>query len=264
MTGLVTKARRKDRTMDKTENRTVKPVHSRKNFVTAVVANDKGEIFDLHGYAAAGMAGPSLIPLTLDDTIPMPFGGELMMMPDRKSVLYNIGNHRFEILDKNPYTPGEPIFPVAAFNSPGFVISYVCAYREKKAAGYLPLFSYGAVGWHKGKFRSAAIRVDRERRQDLRWMKPEDVVAGIADIQKKMPDNRLETHLENAPWNTAVRQPRTSFWEGMKHRYRRPHAAMHVVRAVCPFRKTVKSLTARPELISRPLLQRLLRWPFFT
>ena len=196
MTGLVTKARRKDRTMDKTENRTVKPVHSRKNFVTAVVANDKGEIFDLHGYAAAGMAGPSLIPLTLDDTIPMPFGGELMMMPDRKSVLYNIGNHRFEILDKNPYTPGEPIFPVAAFNSPGFVISYVCAYREKKAAGYLPLFSYGAVGWHKGKFRSAAIRVDRERRQDLRWMKPEDVVAGIADIQKKMPDNRLETHLE--------------------------------------------------------------------
>lgn len=196
MPGLVIKARRKDRTMDKTKNRTVKPVHSRKNFVTAVVANDKGEIFDLHGYAAAGMAGPSLIPLTLDDTIPMPFGGELMMMPDRKSVLYNIGNHRFEILDKNPYTPGEPIFPVAAFNSPGFVISYVCAYREKKAAGYLPLFSYGAVGWHKGKFRSAAIRVDRERRQDLRWMKPEDVVAGIADIQKKMPDNRLETHLE--------------------------------------------------------------------
>ncbi len=182
--------------MDKTKNRPMKPVHGKKNFVTAVVANNGGEIFDLHGYAAAGMAGSSLIPLTLDDTIHMPFGGELMMMPDRKPVLYNIGNHRFEILDKNPYTPGEPIFPVAAFNSPGFVISYVAAYRENTAAGYLPLFSYGAVGWHKGKFRSAVIRVDRERRQDLRLMKTEDVVAGIGDIQKKMPDNRLETHLE--------------------------------------------------------------------
>ncbi|MDH3344736.1 MAG: radical SAM protein [Desulfobacteraceae bacterium] len=142
------------------------------------------------------MAGSSLVPLTLDDTIPMPSGGELMRMPDRKPVLYNIGNHRFEILDKNPYTPGEPIFPVAAFNSPGFVISYVSAYRENTAAGYLPLFSYGAIGWHKGKFRSAVIRVDRERRQDLRLMKTEDVVAGIADIQKKIPENRLETHLE--------------------------------------------------------------------
>jgi len=118
------------------------------------------------------------------------------MMPDRKPVLYNIGTQQFEILDKNPYTPGEPIFPVAAFNSPGFVISYVSAYRENTAAGYLPLFSYGAIGWHKGKFRSAVIRVDRERRQDLRLMKTEDVVAGIADIQKKIPDNRLETHLE--------------------------------------------------------------------
>ncbi len=182
--------------MGKTKNSPMKQDHSRKKFVTAVVANSAGEIFDLHGYAAAGMAGSSLVPLTLDNTIHMPSGGELMRMPDRKPVLYNIGNHRFEILDKNPYTPGEPIFPVAAFNSPGFVISYVSAYRENTAAGYLPLFSYGAIGWHKGKFRSAVIRVDRERRQDLRLMKTEDVVAGIADIQKKMPENRLETHLE--------------------------------------------------------------------
>ena len=182
--------------MDTTKNRPKKPEYGRENFVTAVVANSAGEIFDLHGYAAAGMAGAALVPLTLDDTIPMPFGGELMMMPDRTPVLYHIGNRRFEILDENPYAPGEPIFPVAAFNSPGFVISYVSAYRENTAAGFLPLFSYGAVGWHNNKFRSAVIRVDREPRQDLRRMKPEDVVAGIADIQRKMPDNRLETHLE--------------------------------------------------------------------
>jgi len=182
--------------MDNTKNRPKKPEHRRKNFVTAVVANSAGEIFDLHGYAAAGMAGAALVPLTLDDTIPMPFGGELMLMPDRKPVLYHIGNRRFEILDENPYEPGEPIFPVSAFNSPGFVISYVSAYRENTAAGFLPLFSYGAVGWYEDKFRSAVIRVDREPRQDLRWMKTEDIVAGIADVQRKLPGNRLKTHLE--------------------------------------------------------------------
>jgi pyruvate-formate lyase-activating enzyme len=171
-------------------------MQKKKKFVTAVVSNTAGEIFDLEGYAAVGMAGSSLVPLTIDDTMNMPFGGELMLMPDRKPLLYNIKHHRIESLLENPYSPGESIFPVAAFNSPGYVISFVSAFKENKNAGFLPLFSYGAVGWHNDKFRTAVIRVDRERRQDLRLMKPEDVVAGIRIIQEEMPDNRLVKHLE--------------------------------------------------------------------
>ena len=67
-------------------------MQKKKKFVTAVVSNKTGEIFDLDGYAAVGMAGSSLVPLTLDDTIQIPFGGELMLMPDRKPLLYNIKN----------------------------------------------------------------------------------------------------------------------------------------------------------------------------
>ena len=178
------------------KNRQRKPLTKRKNYIAAVVANNAGEIFDLKGYAAVGMAGPSLVPLTFDETTPMPFGGELMYMPDRKPILYNKENRRFEIVGENPYVPGEVIYPVAAFNSPGYVISYVSAYRENSGAGYLPLFSYGAVGWHKGRFRSAVIRVDKERRQDLRLMKTEDVIDGVQRMKKKMPGNRLRKHLE--------------------------------------------------------------------
>jgi len=173
----------------------LKPLKSRKKFLTAVVANNAGEIFDLNGYAAVGMAGPSLVPLTLDETINMPFGGELMYMPDRKPILYDIKNSRLEIMGENPYAPGEIIYPVAAFNSPGYVISYVSAYRENNGAGYLPLFSYGSVGWHRGRFRSALIRVDKEKRQDLRRMKLEDIIDGVKRMIKKMPDNRLRKHL---------------------------------------------------------------------
>ncbi|TES93416.1 MAG: radical SAM protein [Desulfobacteraceae bacterium] len=161
-----------------------------------MVSNKDGEIFDLQGYAAVGMAGYTMVPLTLDETIDIPFGGELMYMPDRKPILYNIKNRRLETVGENPYAPGEMIFPVAAFNSPGYVISYISAYRENKGAGYLPLFSYGAVGWHNGSFRSAVILVDKERRQDLRLMKPEDVVDGISKMNNKMPYNRLREHLE--------------------------------------------------------------------
>jgi pyruvate-formate lyase-activating enzyme len=171
-------------------------MQNNKKFITAVVANTDGEIFDLDGYAAVGMAGSDRVPLTMENTINMPFGGELMLIPDRSPILFDTEKGRLEIVEENPFSPGEPIFPVAAFNSPGFTVSYISAYRENRNAGFLPLFSYGAVGWHKGKFRSAVIRVDSERRQDLRLMKAEDVLSGIRGIKRKMPDNRLEKHLE--------------------------------------------------------------------
>jgi pyruvate-formate lyase-activating enzyme len=167
-----------------------------KSFVTGVVANQEGKIFDLKGYAAVGMAGPSLVPLAWDDTSDMPFGGELMLMPDRTPILYNIQNQRLETLTENPFVPGERIFPVAAFNSPGYVITYISAYREDEGAGYLPLFSYGAVGWYRGRFRSAVVCVDKERRHDLRRMGREDIVAGVRYMKKKLPANRLRKHLE--------------------------------------------------------------------
>jgi pyruvate-formate lyase-activating enzyme len=171
-------------------------MHAKKNLLTAVVANSSGQIFELKGYAAVGMAGSNLVPLTSNLTVPIPYGSELMLLPDRRPILFNIDHGKFETLDENPYTPGEPIYPVAAFNSPGYVISYVSAYRENSEAGYLPLFSYGAVGWQRGSFRSAVIRVDRERRQDLRLMKTEKVIAGIRRMRKRLPHNRLRLHLE--------------------------------------------------------------------
>ncbi|MCJ7773227.1 MAG: radical SAM protein, partial [Desulfobacterales bacterium] len=175
----------------------MKSIKNSSSFVTALVADHTGNILELDGYAAMGMAGKTFCPLTADLTIPMPFGGEMMFLPDRRPIVYNMNADRIETLKENPYSAGNPIFPVAAFNSPGYVLSYVAAYTEEKSAGYLPLFSYGAVGWKSGKFMSAAILVDAERRQDLRLMKPSKIKAGIRRMKKIMPTNRLRAHLEN-------------------------------------------------------------------
>jgi len=164
--------------------------------LTAVVANRAGEIFELEGYAAVGMAGQTLDLLKTSTTRTIPFGSELMFLPDRHPVLYNLYRGRFETLKENPYAPGEALFPVAAFNSPGYVITHVSAYRETGGAPYLPLFSYGAVGWHQGRFRTAVVLVDPEPRQDLRQMKQEDVLAGVDNMRVRLPDNRLCRHLE--------------------------------------------------------------------
>ena len=174
----------------------VKLNQSKNSLVTAIVANQGGEIFELEGYAAVGMARESLVPLLMDKTINLPHGAELMFLPDRKPILYNMDKERIERLEENPYDPGVSIFPVAAFNSPGYVITYTSAYMEDQGAGSLPLFSYGAVGWHRGRFRAAVVLVDREKRQDLRRMKKENIISGVQAMREKMPRNRLRAHLE--------------------------------------------------------------------
>ncbi len=163
----------------------------------ALVANQSGEIFELDGYAAMGFDGPLQTPLTTADTIALPRGSELMYLPQRMPTLFNLKEQRVETLAQNPHAPDERIYPVAAFNSPGYVITSTCAYSECDEATHLPLFSYGAVGWRAGRFRSAALQVDDEPRQDLRRMPLNRVKAGIRDMRRSMPRNRLRAHLEN-------------------------------------------------------------------
>lgn len=166
--------------------------------MTAVVADRRGRIFELDGYAAVGMAGSFRTPLGTGGSIGLPYGSELMFLSERKPVVYNLDSGCIETLAENPCCPGEAVFPVAVFNSPGFVVTYNCAYTECSGRPVqLPLFSYGAVGWHRGRFRSAAVCVDRERRQDLRMMPLKKVRAGIGRMRQRLPGNRLREHLEN-------------------------------------------------------------------
>lgn len=172
------------------------PGKSPGNILTAIVADSKGRIIELEGFGAIGMAGSTFLPLTVHRTLPMPHGGELMFLPDRVPVLFDLDTGKIQAVTENPYRAGERIFPVAGFNSPGYVHSLSPAYREAPNAAPLPLFAYGAVGWHGGGFRSAVFQIDRERRQDLRLMPLEGVRRGIRLLQKQFPRNRLRKHLE--------------------------------------------------------------------
>ncbi len=167
-----------------------------KQIPTAVVAAENGEIFELEGYGAVGMSGDKLTILTKTDTCDMPHGSELMMLPHRRPIVFNVSTDQFEVMEFNPYDPKEKIYPVGVFNSPGYVNRHVCAYDDAGIKNPLPLFSYGAVGFGKKNFRSAALLVDKEPRQDLRQMPRERVVLGVNRIKKKYPDNRLMRHLE--------------------------------------------------------------------
>jgi pyruvate-formate lyase-activating enzyme len=184
--------------MKKKTKRTRKK-NSTPQYVTALAADAQGEIFELEGFAAVGMANSEFIPLTKRNTLAMPYGGELMLLPKRRPVVFDLETGQMTTLVDNPYAPGEPVYPVAAFNSPGYVNALISAYEEYEEGtsnDYLPLFSYGAAGWQGDGFRTAVILVDKEPRQDLRQMQREKVLEGVLKMQRVMPKNRLRKHLE--------------------------------------------------------------------
>ncbi len=164
--------------------------------ITALVANAAGEIIDIPGYGAVGGDGSRVVPLSTENTIALPYGGELMYLPDRIPLVYNRRRQRCEALRWHPHFPDQKIYPVAAFNSPGYLLQYTAAYEEYPEAVTLPLFSYGAVGWREGTYYAAAILVDPEPRQDLRRMPQEKIQIGMRRLRRLLPENRLRAHLE--------------------------------------------------------------------
>ena len=154
-----------------------------------VVADKKGRIYDFPPIEACGMKGGYFFCLPSAELIKLPYGSELFMLPERAPLGYDPKSKDFVTLDG--------YFAVASFISPGYVLSYNSSYKEIHRPKMLPLFAYGTVTFYKGEFYVAAIRVDRELRQDLRFMNISLVKKNVKAYKKLYPRNRLIRHLES-------------------------------------------------------------------
>ncbi len=162
-----------------------------------VVADKKGSIYAVPHLQATGMKGGLFFKLAKRDLIKLPHGSELFIMPERPAVGYDPESGGFVAVDKNPLSgKREPCFAVSAFISPGYTIIHNASYIENPGLNILPLFSYAAVCFYKNSFYVAATMVDRERRQDARFMDNRKIKPGIREARRLFPVNRLFRHLE--------------------------------------------------------------------
>ncbi len=169
----------------------------KKDILEQVVADKKGNIYTIPYLQATGMKGGLFFKLSKKDIIELPHSSELFIMPQRLAVSYSHEAGGLVAVAKNPFSEKEePCFAVSAFISPGYTITYNASYVETPDSKILPLFSYAAVCFYRNKFYVSAIRVDRELRQDLRFMDIKKVKKGIQPTRRLFPKNRLFTHLE--------------------------------------------------------------------
>jgi pyruvate-formate lyase-activating enzyme len=124
--------------------------------------------------------------------VPLPKGSVLFTLPGRVPAGYDSSGGRFVFVKEYR---GRPVAAAAAFLPPGYMHTYVSAYRERGGAPRLPLYCYAAVGWKEGRFYAAAVRVDRQMRHAIPdgWFSRIDLLA--KRMLKRYPRNRLIGHL---------------------------------------------------------------------
>jgi pyruvate-formate lyase-activating enzyme len=161
-----------------------------------IFADRNGNIMDFEGLGMVGRSGDYFVPISPEETMPLPMGSQFYVLPDRLPMGVDRETGEIVVLEKNPYDNKGPVFAVSTFLCAAHTQTYVAAWEAKARAGTLPLYAYTAVGWSNG-FVTTALRTDPSRRQDPDMFNMDAVEQGISLWKKEFPKNRLVEHLTN-------------------------------------------------------------------
>lgn len=162
-------------------------VGSKEKYPVLLVADKKGDIYDYPRYVAGAMAGGDFLPLSPEDLIPLPEGSKFFYISKGRPIGFN---------KKGGVAVVDGAYAVSAFLPPGYTRTHLPAYEEFRPDPVLPLWSYTAVAWYKGKFHAAAVQVAWMKKADPRLHDDEAITPIVKRVLAEHPQNRLLKHLE--------------------------------------------------------------------
>ena len=149
--------------------------------ITAVYADEDGNILDAPGMQGMGRTGRENILLKPEDLIPLPESADLMLLPDHLAV--------------GMASDGEvmPIsgLAVAAILPAGYTRLYMPAYERAEEAERLPLYGYTAVVVYKDELYCAAVYTDENEKWDPVHYNTKDLKNLVKRTKKDLPGNRI-------------------------------------------------------------------------
>lgn len=146
-----------------------------------------GKIFEDTSLYVVGRTGWDALPIPEEDWIELPDGGNLYELPGRRGIGIDVKTGEMRLCEKG--------WAVAAFIPPAHTGFYLAAYETMPDAPTLPLFCYTAAGWLNDKFYVPAVRIERDIRQECSGYDQNKVNAGVKELVKEYPHNRLVKHL---------------------------------------------------------------------
>lgn len=167
--------------------------------LTALYADQNGEIYDAPGYAAVGRLGDESVLLTLTDMIPLPEGTDLMYLPGRTALGLQDGCLQ-------PVTG--PCTAVAAILPVGYTRTFVPAFSRQPSAPLLPLYGYAAVGLYQDELYVAAIKSDDNEKWNPFHYNTPDLKKKVTRVKKQLSGNRIVEQLAHCSltWHCCTAQ----------------------------------------------------------
>lgn len=146
-----------------------------------------GNIFEDTSLYATGRSGWDVYPVSAEEWIELPEGGNLYELPGRRGVGIDVKTGEMRLCEKG--------WAVAAFIPPAHTGLYMSAYETMPDAPTLPLFCYTAAAWHNDKFYVTAVRIERDIRQECAGYDDGLIQEGTKNLLAAYPHNRLIKHL---------------------------------------------------------------------
>ena len=172
-------------------------------------SDGKGNIFEDSSLYAVGRAGWDAFPISADEWIELPDGGNLYELPGRRGIGIDVLTGDMRLCDIG--------WAVAAFIPPAHTGLYLAAFETMPDAPTLPLFCYTAAGWWNKKFYVTAVRIEHDIRQECAGYDDTLIQTGANELLKDYPHNRLVKHLMDNCCNTyqcpAARNFALGRWE---------------------------------------------------
>lgn len=166
--------------------------------ITALYADENGEIFDAPGFAAMGRIGWENVPLTPEDLIPLPESADLMFLPGRLAMGISSEGEAMPITGQ----------AVAALLPAGYTRLFLPAYRKEEAAERLPLYGYTAVALYKDELYAAAVYTDENDKWDPVHYNTHELKKLVQRTKKELKGNRIVEQVGNCSleWHCCTAQ----------------------------------------------------------
>ena len=150
-------------------------------------SDSQGNIFEDTSLYAVGRSGWDAVAIPSDEWIPLPDGGSLYELPERRAIGIDVHTGEMRLCQQG--------WAVAAFIPPAHTGLYIAAYESAKEAPTLPLFCYTAAGWLNNRFYVPAIRIEQDIRQECAGYDTKKIEQGVKHTLAAFPHNRLVNHL---------------------------------------------------------------------
>ena len=168
-----------------------------KNPITALIADEQGNIFDVPEFEAVGRVGDKFFKLKPENLIKLPESADLMFLPQRKAVGFK----------QNKFIPLKGR-AVSAILPQGYTRTHLPAFKNSPHAKILPLYGYTAVALYKNEIYAAALYTDENHKWNPANYNTRNLKNLIRRVKKVLPENRIVAQVANCSleWHCLTAQ----------------------------------------------------------